>query len=211
MTKKLIFQINVPNYNGRVKLTAYTFVKDMYEISQRNAKRYADKTGADYYVLTDPKDFKPAENKHLDYQKLKMYDFLDYDNIVYLDSDYIIKDNAPNLFELCGDNFAASIDSGKGVDELAQELNMPRNRYFNAGFMYLNKTTLLNTKDFISEYLKTDYRFDGQGLLNKMFYDRGISFLELPSADWNPVDKTFGTYADHYAGTRKKLWGKVCY
>jgi hypothetical protein len=71
------------------------------------------------------------------------------------------------------------MDSGKGVDELAQELDMPRDRYFNAGFMYLNKTALLKTKDFVLEYLKNDYRFDGQGLLNKMFYDKNINFLKF--------------------------------
>lgn len=209
--KKIVFQINVPNHIVTNKPTAYTFVSDMYNTSERNARKYADRIKADYYMVKTPDDFKPASNKHLDYQKLKAYDFLDYDIIIYFDSDYIIKDNAPDLSELCGNNFSAAIDPGKSVPKLAQELGIPRDRYFNAGFMYLVKDILVRTKDILPTYLEKEYQFDGQGLLNKMFYDCNIDFNKLPAHQWNPVSKTFGEYADHYAGKRKIRWGQVSY
>lgn len=211
MTKQLVFQINVPNHIQTDKLTTYTFMEDMYAISERNARRYAEKYNADYYKVTVANDFKLAEGKHLDYQKLKAYDFINYDRIIYFDSDYIIKENAPNLFDLCKDTFAACRDPGKGVPELALNLGIPTERYFNAGFMYLTKEVLDKTRDAVPKYLEKEFEFQGQGLLNRMFYDHNIDFLTLDIGQWNPVKKTFGLYADHYAGFKKKKWGLSSY
>jgi lipopolysaccharide biosynthesis glycosyltransferase len=210
--KKLIFQINVPNYskNNPDKMP-YEYNESMYDVSNRCAKKYAEKYSADYYMLTDPTDFSLAAGKHLDYQKLKIYDFMDYDVILYLDSDYIIKDNAPNLFELCQDKFSVVLDQGSAVVEKAQELGMPHTRYFNAGMMYIPKWALERTKDHIHEYLKHEYTLQGQGLLNKLFYDFDVQINELDYMDWNPVKRTWGTYADHYSGNKKNRWGQIVY
>lgn len=209
--KTLVFQINVPNHIQTHKVTAYTFMQDMYEISERNAKRYAEKIGADYYKLTRADDYDPAKHKHLDYQKLKAYDFIEYDRIIYFDSDYIVKDNAPNLLDICGDKFSAVPDPGKSVPVLAEQLGIPRERYFNAGFMYLTKDVLDATREYLPDYLNKEYQFDGQGLLNKLFYDKDIGFKPLKPHEWNPVSRTFGAYADHYAGMKKRKWGIVSY
>lgn len=210
--KKLIFQINVPNYIKTESIyTTYSYHQEMYNISERNARRYAKKTSSDYYKLTDPADFKLAEGKHLDYQKLKAYDFIDYDRIIYFDSDYIIKDNAPDLFEICGNQFHAVPDQGKIVENSAKSINIPKDRYFNAGFMYLTKNILDKTRDALPEYLKTEYAFQGQCLLNKLFFDFKIDYTSLNFKDWNPVKQTWGTYSDHYSGKKKERWGIVDY
>jgi lipopolysaccharide biosynthesis glycosyltransferase len=210
--KKIIFQINVPDQIRTDKITAYTYMPEMYKVSELCAKKYAQKYDAEYYMVNTLDDFKPAEGKHLDYQKLKAYDFKEYDRIIYFDSDYIIKDNAPNLFEICGNNFAAVLDQNRRMAEIAKEIDIPADRYFNAGFMYLTKDVLDRTRDILlSYYIKKEYPWQGQGLLNKMLYDQGIDFIKLNSKEWNRVKGTFGLYADHYAGTKKKRWGEVIY
>jgi len=211
MTKKIVFQINIPNYIQTDKLTTYSFHQEMYAVSERNAKSYAKKCGADYYMVTDLNDFKPAAGKHIDYQKLKFYDFEEYDQIIYFDSDYIIKDNAPDLFEMCKDTFHAVTDPGKTVDELATNLGIPRDRYFNAGFMFIPQKVIKMTKSIVEDYLKVEYEYQGQGLLNKLFYHANVEYTPLDGRDWNPVKKTFGTYADHYAGSKKKKWNNIGY
>jgi lipopolysaccharide biosynthesis glycosyltransferase len=210
MTKKIIFQINIPN-EATKNLTVYSYHQEMYYTSERNARQYAQRCHADYYKITTPDDFKPAAGKHLDYQKLKFYDFEDYNQIVYFDSDYIIKENAPDLFLLCKNKFHAVTDPGKTVEELAMNLGVPRERYFNAGFMYIPKSVIERTKNSVAQYLSEEYEYQGQGLLNKLFYDHQIDYSALESDDWNPVKRTFGTYADHYAGSKKKKWGMVSY
>jgi len=210
--KNIVFQINVPNYSkNNPDKVQYGYDQNMYEVSNSYARNYAKKFNADYYILTNPLDYSPAAGKHLDYQKLKIYDFMNYDAILYLDSDYIIKDNAPNLFELCQGKFSAVLDQGKAVVDKAKELNMPTDRYFNAGMMHIPKYVLEKTKDVSNEYLKHEYTLQGQGLLNKMFYDCGIGIFPLDYMDWNPVKRTWGTYADHYSGNKKSRWGTVKY
>jgi lipopolysaccharide biosynthesis glycosyltransferase len=211
--KTLIFQINVPFYSkhnpGQVE---YGYNQEMYAFSEQYARDYASKHNSDYYVLTSPIDYTPAAGKHLDYQKLKIYDFESYDAILYLDSDYIIKKNAPNVFELFEDKFSAVINPGKkATTELASNIGIPRNSYFNAGFMYIPKNVILATKDKVDEYLQQEYAFQGQGLLNKLFFDSGIELNSLNEHDWNPVKATWGTYGDHYCGRKKKRWNNTLY
>lgn len=206
MKRNLVFQVNVPNYSTHKKLKAYTYIEEMYQISERNAREYAKKYNADYIKIDDPVAWKYAAGKHVTYQKLKVYDFIEYDRCLYLDSDYIIKNNAPNLFEMCGDKFSAVTDPGSIVDKLASKLGIPKERYFNAGFFYITKEILDASRETAIEYIKKDWDYEDQGLWNRMFFDLGIEYKSLPSEDWNPTESTFGTYADHYAGGYKSRW-----
>lgn len=205
--KKLVFQINVPFYSkNNPQHYEYLYNQEMYDISQRNAKRYANKFHSDYYVVTKIDEYSLAAGKHLDYQKCKMYDFSQYDAILYLDSDYIIKDNAPNVFEMFGHKFHAVPDQGKGVTRKALDLQMIASQYFNAGFMYLPKYVFDKTRENLKKYLDKEYESQGQGLLNKLFFDHEIDFIPLDYMQWNPVKATFGLYADHYSGNKKNRW-----
>ena len=208
--KKLIFQINIPNPES-TELSTYTYMSDMYTVSNEHAKQYALRCDAEYYLLTDPSDYIAAAGKHLDYQKCKIYDFDNYDAVIYMDSDYIIKPTAPDLFDLCQDKFSAVLDQGKPVPRYARTLGMPANRYFNAGMMYIPRWVIEKTKPAVNEYLLHEYRMQGQCLLNKLVYDHAVDINELHYMDWNPVEKTFGKYADHYSGNRKTRWGEAEY
>lgn len=208
---KLIFQINITNLSQSINLSTYTYMANMYSVSNQHARQYAQKCGADYYLLTDAGDYKAAAGKHLDYQKCKIYDFDNYDAIIYMDSDYIIKSTAPNLFDLCENKFSAVLDQGPSVSKYAKVLEIPIDRYFNAGMMYIPKWVIEKTRPAIEKYLLKEYQMQGQCLLNKLFYDHAVDINELHLMDWNPVKKTFGKYADHYSGKRKTKWGLVQY
>jgi lipopolysaccharide biosynthesis glycosyltransferase len=185
---------------------------EMYEVSERNARKYAKKCNADYYKVTTLNDWAPGEGKHLDFQKLKFLDFNNYDQILYLDSDYIIKHNAPNLFEICINSLGISIEHARATPDLAKELNMPENRYFNAGMFFISRPIIEQVRPYVLDYLnKQEWNWECQGLLNKLFYDLNVEFIDLKSNDWNPIPRCFGTYADHYAGAKKRNWGKVSY
>jgi lipopolysaccharide biosynthesis glycosyltransferase len=182
----------------------------MYQCSERKARQYAERCNADYYVVKDPSDWKPGTGKHVAYQKFKLYDFSNYDKILYIDADYIIKDNAPNIFDLY-DNFAAVVDPGD-TKKLSQKINIPQNRYFNSGFLFFTKDVLDKTRPLIlSANLDTKWSLKDQCLWNKIMYDAGIDYVKLNPLEWNPVDTTFGTYGDHYSGENKNKWGQVIY
>ena len=211
MNKNLVLQVNVPNFSTHKKLKAYTYIEEMYAISERNARRYAEKFQADYYKVTEATDWKPAAGKHVTYQKMKVYDLVDYDRILYLDSDYVVKENAPNLFLLCGDRFSAVTDPGSIVEKLSNKLGVPRDKYFNAGFFYITKSVLDISRQTALEYIKRDWDYEDQGLWNRMFHDLGIEYNPLKAEEWNPVEDTFGLYADHYAGSYKSRWQSSLY
>jgi len=211
MKKNLVYQLNIPNDRKKKVAKTFGYIKEMYETSQRMAKKYADRCNADYYVIEKSDDWVPASGKHVAYQKLKVYDFSQYDRIVYFDSDYIIKDNAPNIFDLLGDKFSAVTDPGD-ADALAERLGIPRDRYINTGFMYFTREILDKTRAVVlSEYISKDWEFMDQGLWSRLFYDLNIRYNNLNSHDWNPSDTTFGNYCDHYSGRNKNLWGTVNY
>jgi lipopolysaccharide biosynthesis glycosyltransferase len=211
MTKNLVFQVNVPAYSTHKKFKAYTYIEQMYETSERNARNYAKKYNADYIKIDDPHAWAHASGKHVTYQKLKVYDFENHERFLYIDSDYIIKDNAPNLFELCGDKFHAVTDPGAMVNKIAANLGIPRERYFNAGFFYITKEVLNKSRETVIEYIKRDWDYEDQGLWNRMFFDLGINYYNLSAEEWNQTETTFGVYGDHYAGAGKSRWGTVSY
>jgi hypothetical protein len=210
MNKKLVLQLNIPNGDNESSF-AFRYIKDMYAISEHCAKNYAFATGADYYKIESPRDYLPAESKHIAYQKLKVYDLTEYDNIFYIDSDYIIKPLAPNIFNMCQNSFSACLETYPSVTKLAKRLGMPTDRYMNTGMIYFTKEVLDLTREKVLEYLKSDWEYMDQGLFNKLFFDSNIDFEKLDPAKWNPAFAGFGLYADHYAGNNKLKWGQVVY
>jgi lipopolysaccharide biosynthesis glycosyltransferase len=210
MNKKLVLQLNVPNGSEGSKF-AFRYIEDMYTTSEKYARKYAQRTGADYYKIASSTDWKPGELKHVAYQKLKVYDLDEYDQIFYIDSDYIIKDTAPNIFDICQNNFSACLETYPIVTQLADRLGIPEDRYMNSGMIYFTKEVLDLTRDKVQEYLVHDWEYMDQGLLNKLFFDAGIDFYKLDPQKWNPAYAGFGLYADHYAGTNKRNWGQVQY
>lgn len=211
--KKLILQLAVKPEQQEVtdkKVTTFSYLEDMYETSERMARKYAHRCGADYYVITDANDWKPGIGKHVAYQKFKVYDFVEYDRILYIDSDYIIKENAPNAFEIFNE-FSAVVDPGK-TEKMALGINIPKERYFNSGFLFFTKEVLDRTKDIILTYdLSAKWKLRDQAVWNKAMYESNIDYVKLKSEEWNPVTTTFGLYGDHYSGIHKNKWGRVSY
>jgi len=214
MLKKLVIQLAVkldaPITKKSDKLETFSYIEDMYATSEKNARAYAAKCNADYYVITNPADWKPGEGQHVAFQKFKVYDFLQYDRILYVDSDYIIKESAPNIFEIVN-GFAAVVDPGNTV-KLAKGIGIPTSSYFNSGFLHFTKDVLEKSKD---EILKTNltgkWKLKDQAVWNKVMYNLNIDFIKLNADEWNPVTKTFGLYGDHYSGLHKVKWGLVKY
>jgi alpha-N-acetylglucosamine transferase len=192
--------------------STFSYLQDLYEYSEKQGRLYAQRCNADYYLITDPNDWKPAAGKHLAYQKLKVYDFAEYDQICYFDSDYIIKNNAPNIFDLLGNKFAAVADPGDCI-ALAKRIDIPREKYINTGFMYFTKEVLEQSRDAIlNNYIRYEkWKFKDQCLWSKAFYDLKIDFLSLDANDWNPSHCVFGKYADHYSGANKNKWDRNNY
>lgn len=206
MSKKLVIQVGIKlDCNIDSQLSTFSYFEEMYAVSETHARKYAEHCGADYYIVKDKDDWAPGSGKHVAFQKFKIYDFLNYDQILYIDSDYIIKSNAPNIFDMYN-GFAAVIDPSN-TTALASDLGIPPNHYFNSGFMLFDKKTLLNTKETLMSYdLSAKWKLADQAILNKIIFETGVNIIPLAADKWNPVKKVFGEYGDHYSGKKKVLW-----
>jgi lipopolysaccharide biosynthesis glycosyltransferase len=136
--KTLVLTICIPSeslgnlYNKIIQLTHATI------------KAYADKIGSDFKVITEQK------GKYPHYEKFQIYQLFDqYDRIIYVDSDVLIKSNCPNLVELFNDDEIGMFNEGSFLpwDEVLKEASIRYNMeykeykdmYYNTGVMVIPK------------------------------------------------------------------------
>jgi hypothetical protein len=204
--KKLVLQVNVPGES--TESGTFSYVSDMYKTSEFFARKYAKKWGAEYHKITDPNELLMNPNVHPAYLRLKVYELEEYDQIFYIDSDYIIKDCAPNIFAIADGKTCVCHNNSDYGREISGRLPVPFARYFNSGMILFDKKDLDKTRESVVGLLSQDWNGlqDDQGLLNTLFFKHEIDFKMLDSHFWNPIEKTFGVYADHYAGPGKQKW-----
>jgi|LakMenE01Jun11ns_1017448.scaffolds.fasta_scaffold9904145_2 lipopolysaccharide biosynthesis glycosyltransferase len=205
--KRLLLQVNIePNHTqvGR----KYHYIKDLYELSHRQAKKYAQKHNADYLQINDY-DFLP--NKHAVYQKLKFLELDNYDQILYIDSDAVILDDIPNIFDL-DVPFAAVPDydwssTAKTTIQIKQKLcNIynASNDYlpFCSGVILANKNFIQSCRPIYKKYIDEYETQHDQGILNRCVVELGEKYHTL-SSDWGAWYKR-GKYIIHLGAHHKK-------
>lgn len=211
--RKLIIQVQIdPKHNTHNISRKFHHIDDLYRLSAAQAKKYAEICGSDYVQITDC-NFLP--NKHPCFQRLKLFHLDNYDSILYLDSDAIIMNDIPNIFDIYGHhNFCATWDINwdsqsqyyKNVLKQVQKRFGSTDTYkpFCSGVMLLNKSFIDVAKTIYPKYLDefNNRGYYDQGVLNKTIVEMGESYTRLPE-DWGAWYKT-GKYIVHLA-TSKKL------
>ena len=210
--KRLIYQVNVTmdpiNFAGNKR---FRYVQDLYKLSHTQARKYAKQVNADYIQITDC-SYLP--DKHPIYQKFKVFEFNDYDQILYLDSDAVLTDNNPDIFELYGHYDFSSThevdwESGSAYYKTFRErynkaLGASKEyRPFNSGVMLFNRTFLERNKDNWRKYLDT-FEVKGaqdQGMFNRLVIDEGEKYNLLP-LDWGTCCRK-GKHIIHLFGHKK--------
>jgi len=145
MSKNVIFMINIV-HNERSR-------NQGYEFSIKSWKEYADKYDCELFILNQP----VADISYMKPHWTKMYildvldaNEIDYDQVLYVDSDTIVTPNAPNIFELSEHKFCAVPNFGdsdwmlRSIEAYSLELfngyQLPYYKYFNSGFLLFNKS-----------------------------------------------------------------------
>lgn len=145
MSKNVIFMINIV-HNERSRSQGY-------EYSVKSWKAYADKYECELFVLdqaiVDPSYMTPH------WTKMYILDILDgnnidYDQVLYVDSDTIVTPDAPNLFDISDNKFCAVPNFGdvdwmlRSIEayslELFDNFQFPYYKYFNSGVLLFNKS-----------------------------------------------------------------------
>tara|TARA_Y100000593_G_scaffold70077_1_gene128624 strand:+ start:1486 stop:2217 length:732 start_codon:yes stop_codon:yes gene_type:complete len=140
---------------------------DYDEYSIKSWKYWCDKNGVDF-LLCDEHDERlgrPIWNKELIYKRAE-----GYDKIGVVDSDTIIKWDAPNIFDkvgeddFCGVNDIASLrwlhDSVNAYQKFFPELKIDYNNYINAGVLVFSKKYLYIFEQVLNFYLQNQNELD---------------------------------------------------
>lgn len=125
--------------------------KEMAEVTHPTLKAYADKCGADF-IVWDQMDPKFLHAGFMKYNISKLFD-AGYDRVLYLDTDILIRDDCPDLFEKVPEGSFAAFYEGNFVNrqpamaQYARLFNQGEfanhwvagGQYFNSGVMLIDK------------------------------------------------------------------------
>jgi ADP-heptose:LPS heptosyltransferase len=195
--------------NAIVTLVIGEEYKNLFKLTNSPMKKYADKIGAEFVILD-----KQILSKSLpQWEKFRLFNLLNkYDRIIYLDSDLVVRDDCPNLFEIVPEdsiglfNEAPFVSRNGLINEVASvlKINVEENgKYYNTGVMIVSKK-----HKFLFELPKVEVNnFFEQTYFNVKLLDEKVKVFDL---DYNfnrmsCIDRFNGisrldSFIVHYAG-----------
>ena len=154
--KNVVFVPNIDLGNGR---------SDSYLYSVNSWKNWCEKNSCELLVWEDL--LYPVDYMKITWQRYYLFDILesnqiDYDQILMVDADTIIHPDCPNFFDmtdgkLCGVEFDGSWDWVlRGIENYSKYIfdgyMMPWEKYFDCGFILVNKTHRQFFQDIVNFY-----------------------------------------------------------
>jgi lipopolysaccharide biosynthesis glycosyltransferase len=136
------------NTTGKKKLLLTIACGDYYqrmaEITHPFLRGYAEKIGADFQCISEHRSGLPAH-----FQKMSIHGFLEhYDRILFMDTDILVKHDAPDLFSVVDERHLGLLDQSQhfpsspfqfraAVSQWGYDLSPER--YYNTGVMVISK------------------------------------------------------------------------
>lgn len=183
----------------------------MAEITHPLIKSYAEKIGADFKVISEQKISETTPH----WEKFQIYDFSKtYDHILFLDTDIIVRNDCPNLFELVSHEKIGAFNESpfarrekKIMDKVTRAYDKTLadwdGRYFNTGVLVLSKTH----QKFFKKPEKEVDDFYEQSYLNLVFalektpmFELDFRFNRMACMDKYTGEPRLSAYIVHYAG-----------
>jgi len=196
-------------------------VQNWIDITHKPMMRYANKCGADFFVF----DHDPVEMKHLNkyifWRILKVNELFDrgYDRVLHLDTDVLVTDKAPNIFEVVPYDHVGVVyeDKGSRSGERKSRIKSISNTFGNVDWVdgYLNEGVMVFSKIHRDLFTSIDGEWvnttngPSQGHFgwkihknNMKVVDLGYKYnhMSMFSEPWNNHADRFDSYFIHYAG-----------
>lgn len=198
MNSNLIVQVDIPANELLGSGGGWKYSDHLYRESKSRAMEYAKSTGSDYFCIGK----RHVDFRHPTYERFHIYNEMwdSYDNILYLDSDIIIKPDSPDIFEKHGNsgfcaypvmNIKSDLDrfgiecTSKEIRRFARESEkyyIPEpylsTRYFNAGVHLVDKPTRVKMRNVLDTYI-WDAPVADQTCLNSMIANEEFEYSYL--------------------------------
>lgn len=195
-------------------------IEEMCEISHPILKVYASKCKADFHVISENKGIHP-HFRILQFIEL----FEEYDYILSVDSDVLIKKDCPDIFDIVPDGLVGTIyeDVGSRKDHRRDLINKIQNErgdvgwksgYINTGFALFPASqkgifNRIDTNNLWLDFGLDDVEICYQIHASSTLSDSTYQIYELPfqfnhmtmhSEPWNNNADRFDSWILHYAG-----------
>jgi hypothetical protein len=175
----------------------YPAFDELSEISISLAKKYCNKIGAEYLLITEPF----INFVHPTYERLRLFEdpyWTDnYDNVLYLDSDVFIFDDAPNIFDLYPENTTFKV-----CQHYQEFLRGGAPQGFNAGVFMLNKISRDIMLPHLNYRVSPLFRAHDNTALVNCVNDSGVD-VTVMDARFNAKNAT-DCYFSHTWGSGKR-------
>lgn len=184
-------------------------------ISHPTFRKYAKKINADFKVIT----VRSTTSKIIHFEKLQLGELLKaYDRIIYLDTDIIIRDDCPDLFQLVPQTKLGIYDESLLATEEQKQIhrsvmgkafklyNQPfvEGGFYNTGVMVLSKhhSELFERpeQDVLIEYMEQPYLNIRIRQLKLDIHDIGYKFNRMQYVSQVVKQHRLASYIVHYAG-----------
>lgn len=181
------------------------------ELTHLSLKEYAKKIRADFICIDKRKISETTPH----WEKFQIYDLLDtYDRILYLDTDIIVREDCPNLFEVVSEDKLGMFEEGQFTDRSKElmidicrsyDVKLPKwnGKYYNSGVLVISQ----KHKFLFKKPRKEVFSFFEQSYLNMMIAQNSVEMCDLhykfnrmPCMDRFTGEDRRNSYIIHYAG-----------
>jgi len=181
------------------------------ELSHPTIKKYADRIGADFICI----DKRGISQTTPHWEKFQLYDILGkYDRVIYIDTDMIVRDDCPDLFEIVPEEKLGMFEEGQFTDRSKElmidicknyGITLPRwnGKYYNSGLIVMSK----RHRELFLKPEKEIFSFYEQTYLNAVIsrdkvdmLDLDYKFNRMTCMDRFIGEHRLGAYIVHYAG-----------
>lgn len=197
--KTCVFTIAIGDYYKRIGNITHPIIK-----------RYADKIGADF-ISKEEIDPNLITQK---WQKFQIYNLLNkYERIIYLDTDIIVREDCPNLFDIVPQNKLGMFNEGKYAPRLeyiqdaskvyGEEVYEWNHKFYNSGVMVISrKHKQLFKPPLLTDTIETDQPYINLRIaVDKIdMFDLSYKFNRMDILDKEIGISRLDSYIVHYAG-----------
>ena len=192
-----------------VTITIGEQYKQIAKLTHPTIKEYADRIKADFIVLSD-------EDRNLPHwKKFKIFDLLkEYDRVLYLDTDLIIRGDCPNLFEIVPEKKIGLFNEGRFSNRVgsmqeackAYEEDLPRwdGTYYNTGVMVVSRyhRSLFKTPEKIIDLGMYEQPYLNLRIIKDDYkvHELEYKFNRMTILDPLTGEPRHASYIIHYAG-----------
>ena len=191
--------------------------KKIAELTHFTIKKYAKKIEADFLCINSQKISQTTPH----WEKFQIYNLLNqYDRILYIDTDIIIRDDCPDLFDIVPENKLGMFNEAPWTDRSKELLidtckqyntTLPdwNGKYYNTGVMVISK----QHKYLFKKPDKEIFNFYEQSYLNMviamekpLISELSYKFNRMTCMDKFTGEERFESYIIHYAGYPNINW-----